>query len=97
MLWVGSCNDTCHAIKKGKKTVLELASGIGSDAFENRLEGAVQFAFEEIRKVGIDLGRHAPYKETNPHTYVYVAHKFNVMKHALMRSIDERYFQSDDE
>ena len=82
---------------KGKKPVLQLACGIGGDAFESRLEDAVQFALEEIRKVSRDLGQNAPYKKTNPHTYVYVAYKFNVMKHALMSSIDEQCLQSDDE
>ena len=51
---------------KGKKTVLQLACGIGGDAFESRLEDAIQFALEEIRKVGRDLGRNAPYKKSNP-------------------------------
>ena len=41
---------------KGKKSIVELAYGIGSDGFESRLEGAVQFALKEIRKVGRDLG-----------------------------------------
>ena len=41
---------------KGEKTVVELACGIGSDAFESRLEDALQFALDEIRKVGRDLG-----------------------------------------
>ena len=63
MLCAGSCNDTWHAITKGKNPILELACGIGSDAFESRLEDAVQFALEEIRKVGRDLGRNAPYKK----------------------------------
>ena len=74
---------------KGKKPVLQLACGIGGDAFESRLEDAVQFALEEIRNVGRDLGQNAPYKESNPHTYVYLAHKFNVTKQALISSIDE--------
>ena len=52
---------------------------------------------EEIRKVGRDLGRNAPYKASNPHTYVYVSHKFNVMKQALISSIDEQCLQTDDE
>ena len=82
---------------KEKKPVLHLACGIGGDAFESRLEDAVQFALGEIRKVGRDLGRNAPYKESNPHTYVYVAQKFNVTKQALIISIDEQYLQSDDE
>ena len=82
---------------KGKKTVLELACGIGSDAFESRLEDAVQFALEEIRKVGRDLGWNAPYKESNPHTYIYVAHKFIVTKQVLISSIDEQCLHSDDE
>ena len=82
---------------KGKKPVLQLACGIGGDAFESRLEDAVQFALEEIRKVGRDLGRNAPYKASNPHTYVYVAHKFNLTKQALISSIDERCLQSDNE
>ena len=73
-----------------KKTVLELACGIGSDAFESRLENAIQFALEEVMKVGRDLGRNAPYKKTNSHTYIYVAHKFNLTKQALMSSIDEQ-------
>ena len=81
---------------KGKKLVLQLACGIGSDAFESRLEDTVQFALEETRKVGRDLGWNAPYKESNHHTYVYVAHKFNLTKQALMSSIDERGLQSDD-
>ena len=74
-----------------------VACGIGGDTFESRLEDAVQFALEEIRKVGRDLGRNAPHKESNPHTYVYVAHKFNTTKQALMSSIDEQCLQSDDE
>ena len=74
---------------KGEKTVVELACGIGSDAFESRLEDAVQFALEEIRKVSRDFGRNAPYKKET-RTYVYVMHKFNVTKHALMSSIDDR-------
>ena len=82
---------------KEKKPILELACGIESDAFESRLEDAVQFALEEIRKVGRDLGRDAPYKEPNPHTYVYVAHKFNMTKQALPSSIDEQCLYSDDE
>ena len=67
-----------------------MACGIGSDAFESRLEAAVQFALEEIKKVGRDLGRNAPYKKSTPHTYVYVTHKFNVTKQALMLFIDEQ-------
>ena len=51
---------------KGKKPVVELACGIGGDTFESRLEDAIQFVLEEIRKVGRDLGRNAPYKKT-PH------------------------------
>ena len=47
------------------------------DAFESRLEDAVQYALEEIKKLGRGLGRNTPYKQSNPHTYVYVAHKFN--------------------
>ena len=47
---------------KGKKSALQLASGIGGDAFESRLEDAVQYALGEIRKVGRDLGGNAPYK-----------------------------------
>ena len=82
---------------KGKKPVLQLACGIGGDAFESRLEDAVQFALEEITKVGRDLAGTLPYKESNPHTYVYVAHKFNVTKQALINSIDEQCLQSDDE
>ena len=76
---------------------MELARGIGGNAFESRLEDAVQFALEQIRKLGKDLGRNAPYIKTNPHTYVYVAHKFNVTKHALISYIDERALESDDE
>ena len=60
---------------KGKKAVLEMACGIGGDAFESRLEDAVQSVLEQIRNVGRDLGRNAPYIKTNPHTYVSVAHK----------------------
>ena len=82
---------------KGKKIVLQLACGMGGDAFESRLEDAIQFALEEIRKVGRDLGRNAPYKQSNPHTYVYVVHKFNITKQALISSIDEQCLQSDDE
>ena len=76
---------------------MELVFGIGSDAFENRLEDVEQFALEEIRKVGKDLRRNAPYKKSNPHTYIYVAHKFNVTKQELISSIDEQCLQSDDE
>ena len=76
---------------------MELAWGIGGDAFESRLEDAVQFVLEQIRKVGKDLGRNAPYIKRNLHTYVYVAHKSNVTKHALISYIDERALQSDDE
>ena len=82
---------------KGKKPALQLACGIGGDAFESRLEDAVQYALGEIRKVGRDLGWNAPYKQSNPHTYVYVTHKFNVTKQALIRSIDEHCLESDDE
>ena len=82
---------------EGKKPVLQLACGIGGDAFESRLEDAVHFALEEIRKVGRDLGRNAPYKESNPHTYVYVVHKFNVTKQALRSSIEKQCLQNDDE
>ena len=84
---------------KGKKPVLELACGIGSDAFESRLEDAVQFALEEIRKVGRDLGWDAPYKQSNPpYICVRCAHKFNVTKQALISSIDEHCLhESDDE
>ena len=74
-----------------------MGCGIGSDAFESRLEDAIQFALEEIRRVGRDLARNAPYKASNPHTYVHVAHKFNVMKQALISSIDEQCLQRDDE
>ena len=80
-----------------EKPVLQLACGIGGDAFESRLEDAVQYALGEIRKVGRDLGRNAPYKQSNPHTYVYVAHKFNATKQALISSIDEHCLESDDE
>ena len=82
---------------KGKKPVLQLACGIGGDAFESRLEDAVQFPLEEIRKVGRDLGWNAPYKELNPHTYIYVMHKFKVTKQALISSIDKQCLQRDDE
>ena len=80
-----------------EKPALQLACGIGGDAFENRLEDAVQYALGEIRKVGRDLGRNVPYKQSTPHTYVYVAHKFNVTKRALISSIDEHCLESDDE
>ena len=76
---------------------MELAYGIGSDAFESRLEDTIQFALEEMRKVGRDLGRNAPCKKPNPHPYIYITHKFNVTKHTLMRSIDEQCLLSDDE
>ena len=82
---------------KGKTWVLQLACGIGGDPFESRLEDAVQYALGEIRKVGRDLGWNAPYKRSNPHTYVYVMHKFNVTKQALISSIDEQCIESDDE
>ena len=82
---------------KGKKPALQLACGIGGDAFESRLEDAMQYAGGEIRKVGRDLGRNASYKQSNSHTYVYVAHKFNVTKQALISSIDEHCLESDDE
>ena len=82
---------------KGEKPVLPLACGIGGGAFESRLEDAVQYALGEIGKVGRDLGRNAPYKQSNPHTYVYVAHKFNVTKQTLISSIDEQCLESDDE
>ena len=36
---------------KGKKPALQLACGIGSDAFESRLEDAGEFALEQIWKV----------------------------------------------
>ena len=52
---------------------------------------------EQIRKVGRDLGCNAPDRKTNPHTYVYVAHKFNVTKSPPISSIDERGPQSDEE
>ena len=74
-----------------------MTCGIGGDAFESRLEDAVQYALGETRKVGRDLGRNAPYKQPNPHTYVYIAHKFNVTKQALISSIDEHCLESDDE
>ena len=82
---------------KGKKPVLQLACGIGGDAFESRLEDAVQYALGEIQKLGRDLGWNAPYKQSNPHTYVYVVHKFNVTKQVLISSIDEHCLESDDE
>ena len=82
---------------KGKKPVPQLVCGTGGDAFESRLENAAQFTLEEIRKVGRDLGRNAPYKESNPHTCVYVVHKFNITKQVLISSIDEQCLQSDDE
>ena len=78
-------------------TYQQLACGIGADAFESRLEDTVQFALEEIRRVGRDLGKNAPYKASNRHTYVFFAHKFNVMKQALISSIDGQCLQSDDE
>ena len=47
--------------------------------------------------MGRDLRRKAPYKETNPHTYIYVAHTFNATKAALMSSIEESGLQNDNE
>ena len=82
---------------KGRKPILQLASEIGVDEFQSRLDDAVQYALGEIKKMGRDLGRNASYKKSNPHTYVYVAKKFNVTKQALISSIDEHCYESDDE
>ena len=57
VLCMGSCNGACHDITKRKKALLDLTCGIGNDAFETRLEDAVEFALAEIRRVGRDLGR----------------------------------------
>ena len=76
---------------------MELVCRIGGDAFKSRLEDAVQFVLKQIRKVGRDLGRNAPYKKTTPPTYVYVVHKFNGTKHALISSTDEMGLQGADE
>ena len=65
--------------------------------FKPGLEHAIEFALEQIRKVGRDLGRNAPYQKTNPHTYINVAHKFNVMKTALIQSMDDKGLKNDDE
>ena len=43
MLCEGYWNDTWRTITKGKNRSLQLACGIGGDAFESRLEDAVQF------------------------------------------------------
>ena len=67
------------------------------DTFESRLEDAVQYALGEVKKVGRYLGRNAPYKQSSRHTYVCIAHKFNVTKQALISSIDEQCLESDDE
>ena len=37
---------------KGKKPVLQLTCGIGGDAFESRLEDAVQFTLDENKEGG---------------------------------------------
>ena len=54
----------CYYI--GKTPILELACGIGGDAFETRLEDVVHLELEKIRKVGRELSRNNPYKKTNP-------------------------------
>ena len=56
----------------------------------------MKFALGQIRKVGRDLGRKTPYTNSNPHTYIYVAQKFNVTKIALISSINKRVLQSND-
>ena len=76
---------------------MELACGIANDVFETRLGDAIEFALTEIKRVGRDLGRNAPYKKRNPHMYIYMVQKFSVMKHALRSSMDERALQPDDE
>ena len=68
-----TCNAMCGILQrylaryyKGKKPVLQLACGTRSDVFESRLEDAVEFALEQIRKVERDLGRNALYKKNKP-------------------------------
>ena len=79
------------------KTLSELAWGVTDNAFQMRLQGVVNFALEQIRKVGRDLGRKTLYTKSNPQTQIHVAQKFNVTKIALISSIDERGLPSDDE
>ena len=47
---------------------MKLAYGIANDAFETRLENAVEFALTEIMRGGGDLGHNSPLK--NP-THVH--------------------------
>ena len=70
--------------------MIELAYEIANEAFKTRLEDAVEFALAEIKRVGRDLGHNVPYKETNPYMYIHMAWKFNVRKHAIINSKDER-------
>ena len=62
---MGQSEDT-YILQQRAKSVLELAYGRGGDAFESRLEDTVQFALEQIRQVGRDLGRNAPYQKNKP-------------------------------
>ena len=44
---------------RNKKSLLELAYGIANDAFGNRMEQAVEFALEQIKRLDRDLGHRA--------------------------------------
>ena len=67
-----SWNNTWHDITTGKPPI-KVTWGIASNTFETRLQDAVEFALEKIRKLARYLGRNASCKKIKPHTYIYVA------------------------
>ena len=64
---------------KGKKPVLQLACGIGGDAFESRLEDVVQYASGEIKKVGRDIS--AGTLPTKSPTPIHMCTSLQVQRH----------------
>ena len=55
---------------RGKTPLLELGWGVVDNAFETKLQDAIEFALTQIRKVGRDLFRNVPYNKCKPHAYI---------------------------
>ena len=89
VVWIGSSNNTWRSITKEKTPLLELVSRTGVEKFETKLEHTTEFTLDQIRTVCRDLGYRAPYKETNPHTYSGVVHKFKVTKPTLISKVEK--------
>ena len=96
VLRMGSCNDTWDDTTKGKKPTWSWPDN-SRQCIWNQITKYSSGCIGANKKGAQRFWGNAPYKKINPHTYIYVAWKFNVMKTALISSIDESGLWSGDE